>query len=114
MENDKNKLAGLIGNPGQYFAMLKPASATRKNIYNLQIDVTGYADLFCLVTDLLKAGMLALDGIEGSELQSRQTEKYIYSLLRIIEKLIPIEEANLLDLLHEQYVSEKTEEPSKK
>ena len=47
--------------------------------------------------------MLAIDGLEANNVKDMDKEQYIGSLLKVIEKLIPIEEAALLDELHEQY-----------
>jgi len=107
MEEDKAKLSGLISNPQDYFTLLEPASSTRKNIYNVQVDFKGYSDLFCTIMDLLKAAMLALDGIELDDSGRGSAEKYVHTLLRITEKLIPLEEGDLLDILHQQYLHEK-------
>lgn len=51
--------------------------------------------------DLLKAAMLALDGIELDDSGRGSEEKYVHTLLRITEKLIPLEEGDLLDILHQ-------------
>lgn len=106
MKKNKIKLRDMVENPEHYFVMLKPASKTRKDIYNLNINVSGYSDLFTMIMDLLKAGMLALEGIEISENNHKQTERYIYSLLKVIEMMIPLEEADLLDMLHSRYLKE--------
>ncbi|MBF4518736.1 hypothetical protein IRZ71_20465 [Flavobacterium sp. ANB] len=107
MKKNKIKLSDMVENPEHYFVMLKPASKTRKDIYNLNINVSGYSDLFTMIMDLLKAGMLALEGIEISENNHKQTERYIYSLLKVIEMMIPLEEGDLLDMLHSRYLKEK-------
>ena len=74
----------------------------------LELKVEGYRDLFCIIMDLLKAGMLALDGVETSDSTiCRDPERYVYSLLRIIEMLIPMEEAALLDMFYRKYLDEK-------
>ena len=106
MEKDKIKLNELIENPEHYFILLKPVVETRNDIHNIEINVQGYRDLFCMIMDLLKAGMLALDGIEVSTNSPRQAERYVYSLLRIIEMLIPLEEAELLDMLYIKFLNE--------
>ncbi|HEX8016526.1 MAG TPA: hypothetical protein VF465_14955 [Flavobacterium sp.] len=103
MNKDKIKLNNLVENPERYFKMLKPTSEKRKNSYSLEINVNGYSDLFCLIMDLLKTVTLALEGIEDSKADS---EKRITSLLRVIEMLIPIEEADLLDKLHNNFLKE--------
>lgn len=106
MEDDKIKLNGLIDKPENYFKMLRPASKKRNNIHSVEINVQGYSDLFCIIMDLLKAGMLALEGIEGSGENVRDPERYVGSLLRVIEMLIPMEEADLLDILYRRHLSE--------
>ena len=74
----------------------------------LELKVEGYRDLFCIIMDLLKAGMLALDGVATSDSTIRRDpERYVYSLLRIIEMLIPMEEAALLDMFYRKYLDEK-------
>ena len=106
MGKNKIKLSDMVENPEHYFVMLKPASKTRKDVYNLSINVSGYSDLFTMIMDLLKAGMLALEGIEISENYHKQTERYVYSLLKVIEMLIPLEEGDLLDILHRKYLKQ--------
>lgn len=106
MGKNKIKLSDMVENPEHYFVILKPASKTRKDVYNLNINVSGYSDLFTMIMDLLKAGMLALEGIEISENNHRQTERYVYSLLKVIEMLIPLEEGDLLDILHRKYLKQ--------
>ncbi|RUT67808.1 hypothetical protein D0817_24455 [Flavobacterium cupreum] len=113
MENDKIKLSELIENPERYFIMLKPVSETGNDMYTIELNVEGYRDLFCMITDLLKTAELALDGIECGENNVRDAEKYVGSLLRVIEMLIPLEEAELLDLLYRKYLNEKNKSDSK-
>lgn len=104
MEKDKIKLNEFIENPKQYFVLLKPSSNTRDDLYKIEINVEGYRELFCMIMDLLKVGMLAIEGIEVGN--DRHTERYIGSLLKIIEMLIPMEEGELLDMLYTKYLNE--------
>lgn len=106
MEKDKIKLNELIENPEHYFVLLKPALETRNDIHNVEINVQGYRDLFCMIMDLLKTAKFALDGIEVSMESTINTERYVGSLLRIIEMLIPLEEAELLDRLYQIHLDE--------
>ena len=106
MENDKIKLNELIENPEQYFLLLKPSLETRDDNYIIELKVEGYRDLFCILSDLLQTTRLALDGIELSTRSTVNIERYIGSLLRIIEMLIPLEEGDLLDMLHKKYLKE--------
>lgn len=113
MEDDKIKLNDLIEKPENYFIMLRPASKKRNDIHSVEINVEGYSDLFCIIMDLLKAGMLALEGIEGGGANVRDPERYVGSLLRVIEMLIPMEEGELLDILYHKHLNEKNESDSK-
>ena len=99
-------------NPEHYFVLLKPALETRNDIHNIEISVQGYRDLFCLVMDLLKTAKFALDGIEVNIENTKNTERYVGSLLRIIEMLIPLEEAELLDILYGKHLNEKNKSDS--
>lgn len=84
--------------------MLRLASKKRNDIHAVELKAEGYRDLFCTILDLLKAGMLALDGVETSDSSiCSDPERYVYSLLRITEMLIPMEEAELLDILYRKY-----------
>jgi hypothetical protein len=47
--------------------------------------------------------MFALDGMEDS---CRHSERYVGSLLKIIEMLIPLEEGELLDILYTKHLEE--------
>ncbi|OUD35812.1 hypothetical protein [Flavobacterium sp. FPG59] len=107
MEKDKIKLNEFIENPEHYFVLLKPTLETRNDIHIIEINVQGYRDLFCMIMDLLKTAKFALDGIEVSTESTINTERYVGSLLRIIEMLIPLEEAELLDMLYIKYLNEK-------
>ena len=67
----------------------------------------GYRDFFCMIMNLLKTAKFAFDGIKASIETSINTERYVGSLLRIIEILIPLEEAELLDMLYLKFLNEK-------
>ena len=112
MEKDKIKLNEFIENPEHYFVLLKPALETRNDINIIEINVQGYRDLFCMIMDLLKTAKFALDGIEVSTESTINTERYVGSLLRIIEMLIPLEEAELLDMLYLKHLNEKNKSDS--
>ena len=111
-KKDKIKLNEFIENPEHYFVLLKPALETRNDIHIIEISVEGYRDLFCMIMDLLKTAKFALDGIEVSIDSTRNAERYVGSLLRIIEMLIPLEEAELLDILYRKHLNEKNKSDS--
>ena len=112
MEKDKIKLNEFIENPEHYFVLLKPTLETRNDIHIIEINVQGYRDLFCMIMDLLKTAKFALDGIEVSTESTINTERYVGSLLRIIEMLIPLEESELLDMLYLKHLNEKNKSDS--
>ncbi|MNE92449.1 hypothetical protein D3C80_1901750 [compost metagenome] len=66
-----------------------------------------------MILDLLKTAKFALDGIEVSMESNINTERYVGSLLRIIEMLIPLEEAELLDRLYQIHLDESKNNVSK-
>lgn len=103
MEKDQMKLNDLIEHSERYFVLLKPALETRNDIHKIEVTVEGYRELFCMIMDLLKVSMLALDGMEDS---CRHSERYVGSLLKIIEMLIPLEEGELLDMLYTKHLEE--------
>lgn len=112
MGNDKIKLNELIENPEQYFVLLKPSLVARDDNHTIELKVEGYRDLFCVLSDLLHTTRLAVDGIELSAGSTVNIERYIGSLLRIIGMLIPLEEAELLDILHRKYLNENNKNAS--
>lgn len=109
---DKIKLNELIENPEHYFVLLKPTLENRNDVHSIEISVEGYRDLFCMIMDLLNTAKFALDGIEMSTESTINTERHVGSLLRIIEMLIPLEEAELLDMLYRKYLNEKNKSDS--
>lgn len=112
MEKDKIKLNEFIENPEHYFVLLKPSLETRNDIHTIELNVEGYRDLFCMIMDLLKTAKFALDGIEVSTGSTINIERYVGSLLRIIEMLIPLEEAELLDILYRKHLNENNKNAS--
>ncbi|REG94046.1 hypothetical protein [Flavobacterium aquicola] len=112
MEKDKIKLNDLIENPEHYFILLKPILEIRNDIHSLEINVDGYRDLFCIIMDLLKTAKFALEGIEVSMDSNLSTTRYVGSLLKIIEMMIPFEESELLDILYRKHLNEKNENAS--
>jgi hypothetical protein len=62
--------------------------------------------------NLLKIAKFALDGIEVIIESTINTERYVGSLLRIIEMLIPLEEAELLDMFYLKHLNEKNKDNS--
>lgn len=95
MEN-KEKAIDLIANPEQLFVMFKPIGR-RQDKFAVMATCTGYNDLFIIISDLLKVAIAALE-------YNDEEGKSIARLLEIIYDLIPMEEGNLLDMLHRQFL----------
>jgi hypothetical protein len=62
--------------------------------------------MFKILEKITELIVLALEGIEISENSHKQTENYVYTLLKVIEMMIPLEEGDLLDMLHSKYLKE--------
>jgi len=100
MENQV-KAIDLIENPEHIFVMFKPVNRQQTK-FAVITTCTGYNDLFIIISDLLKVAVAAL---ENDDEQGRSIAK----LLEIIYDMIPMEEGNLLDILYNQYLEQKTE-----
>ncbi|WP_338140812.1 hypothetical protein [uncultured Flavobacterium sp.] len=57
--NEIEKLAKLKRLTAQYFTTLKPTNS--KNTYTVQFKIINYLELGCVITDMLKLCILALD-----------------------------------------------------
>lgn len=97
---EKLKAIDLIENPERIFVMFKPLNS-RQDKFKLMTTCTGYNDLFCTICDLLQVATAALEC-------DIDENRGLVRLLEIIYDLIPMEEGNLLDMLHRQYLEKKT------
>lgn len=93
METDKIKAIDLINNPKHSFKTFKPL-VNSDELYSTKVYFSGYRDLFCTITELLKVASAAC------EVDSEPSP--VVKLLDMIYHLIPLEEGELLDFLHLQ------------
>jgi hypothetical protein len=102
METDKMKAIDFISNPKHTFVTFKPININQDK-FATDVIFTGYRDLFCTITELLKVASAAC------EVDSEASP--VVRLLDLIYNLIPIQEGELLDFLYMQYLeSIKSEE----
>lgn len=89
----------------EHFVMLESINPRRK-IYKMDTWVTGYENMMHVVADLVKVSMLALEGIDNCD-SDRIPEPgtNIAGVLALILDMLPYEEAQLLDALHEKYIA---------
>lgn len=97
-------------NTHRYFTHLKPCEH-RKQSYTAQLNFAGYADVIFTVMDILKVSVLALEADEpyGST-QIVDSKVNVRNLLEIALQLVPLEEMQLLDEIHERYQQNKQRE----
>jgi hypothetical protein len=78
---------------GQYLNTLKPISV-EKNRYEVKIELTGYTELSCMITQILKSCILTLE-------QNANKDTDIALMLEMALQLLPVDEFELLDRINE-------------
>ena len=69
-----------------------------------KVNVSGYSGLVFLVMDLLKAALLALESDSYQSDEIRDPNSNIASLIDLALQLMPLEEIELLDILHAHHL----------
>ena len=69
-----------------------------------KITVAGYAGLNFLIMDILKAALLALESDSYQSSEIRDPNSNIASLIDLAIQLMPLEELELLDILHQHHL----------
>ena len=100
MEN-RVKAIDFIENPEYVFTMFQPRNK-KQDKFSVIVPCSGYNDLFCIISKLLKVAIAALEYEE-------EGRKDIAALLELIHDLIPLEEGNLLDTLYKQFLQTKNQ-----
>lgn len=77
----------------QYLNTLKPISV-EKNRYEVKIELTSYTELSCMITQILKSCILALE-------QNANQDTDIALMLEMALQLLPVDEFELLDRINE-------------
>ncbi|MGX7668929.1 hypothetical protein [Flavobacterium pedocola] len=113
-ENEIHSLTDLhkyIGNR-RYFTLLKPCEH-RKESYNVPLQFSGHADVIFTVMDIIKVAILALEADEPYDSNHIVNSRInIRNLLEIALQLIPMEEMQLLDEIHQLHETYKKTETS--
>lgn len=91
---------------GRYFNTLKPVTH-RKDIYTAEIRVLNYFELTYVVSNMLKLCILALDQ-EAPEISKtvKNTSINVGVVLEIIAQLLPLDEIEFLDEIHEMLIND--------
>ncbi len=93
------KLARLKRLTAQYFTTLKPTN--NKNSYAVQFKVVNYLELGCVITDMLKLCILALDH-DMHKIEEMKHESINVSLiLETVVQMIPLDEFEYLSYVEE-------------
>lgn len=97
---DLEQLEILRGLSKSHFKMLHQ-EGTKRKVFKTSITVGGYTDLMYIVTDLIKASLLALEAKEPfASREIRNPASNVCGLLDLALQLIPHEEIEVLDVLH--------------
>ncbi|WP_339919609.1 hypothetical protein [uncultured Flavobacterium sp.] len=81
------------------FIVLKPDD--RKGHYNITLPVKSYTELHLFILDIVKLSLLALDAEQESVTSIKNPCVAIRGVLEIVLQLVPLEEAELLDKIHQ-------------
>ena len=97
--NEIETLAKLKKLTAQYFTTLKPTK--NKNSYAVQFKVVNYLELGCVITDMLKLCILALDH-DMHKIEEMKHESINVSLiLETVVQMIPLDEFEYLSYMEE-------------
>lgn len=82
----------------QYLNTLQPVQ-NEKDIYNVKIKVGSYYELGCIIANMLKSSILALD--QNTAKDSNYDSINVVLLLETVLQLFPINELEFLDRINE-------------
>lgn len=91
----------------RYFKTLEPVEA-KEHIHAAEIRVSSYSELLYIASNMLKLCILALR--DDAEPEITHTVKNpsinVVAVLEIVAQLIPVEEIELLDVIHELFIDD--------
>lgn len=96
--NEIKTLEDLKGIARKSFIVLQPGD--RKGQYNITLPVKSYIELHFFILDIVKLSLMALDA-EQESMSIKNPCDAIRGVLGIVLRLVPLEEAELLDKIHE-------------
>ena len=97
--NEIETLARLKKLTAQYFTTLKPT--TEKNTYVVQFKVVNYLELGCVITDMLKLCILALDHDMHKIDEMKHESINVSLILETVVQMFPLNEVEYLSYVGE-------------
>ena len=97
--NEIETLARLKKLTAQYFTTLKPT--TEKNTYVVQFKVVNYLELGCVITDMLKLCILALDHDMHKIDEMKHESINVSLILETVVQMFPMDEFEYLSYVEE-------------
>jgi hypothetical protein len=97
--NEIKTLEDLKGIARKSFIVLQPDD--RKGYYNITLPVKSYIELHFFILDIVKLSLIALDAEQESVTSIKNPCGAIRGVLEIVLRLVPLEEAELLDKIHQ-------------
>lgn len=101
--NEIEKLARLKRLTAQYFTTLKPTKD--KNTYTVQFKVINYLELGCVITDMLKLCILALDHDMQNVEEKKKQSINVSLILETVLQMFPLDEFEFLSYVGEIFES---------
>jgi len=97
--NETETLAKLKRLTAQYFTTLKPTK--NKNSYAVQFKVVNYLELSCVITDMLKLCILALDHDMHNIAEKKSQAINVSLILETVLQMFPLDEFEYLSYVGE-------------
>jgi hypothetical protein len=106
--NEIKTIEDLKGIARKSFVVLQPDD--RKGHYNITLPINSYIELHWFILDIVKLSLLALDAEQESATTIKNPCSAIRGVLEIVLRLVPLEEAELLDKIHEMMMRDDQEQ----
>lgn len=87
------------------FVLLRQ-NRNNKGKFTVSLEMNSYIELHWLMMDLIKVSIMALDAEQESMTKVKSPCGAIRGVLEILLQLVPLEEAELLDRMHELLLNE--------
>lgn len=100
-----NTLEDLKAVAKESFVLLRP-NRHCKGKFTVSLEMNSYIELHWLMMDLIKVSIMALDAEQESMTTVKSPCGSIRGVLEILLQLVPLEEAELLDRMHELLLDE--------
>lgn len=112
---DINTLEELKEMAKSKFLLLKPNKSSRKG-FVLELPFENYTELHYLIFDIINVTLLAIRAAEEEIDKVKSPLSAIHGVVEILQHLIPLEEIDLLDILHEMSINQNdnTKNPTDK